>query len=83
MSEQAPHNHEPDIFARLTGMSELSLGVMADKDLNAVIIDVSGLPGTWQAVLARNSALDLANRILHAAIALKPPAPPVGPRLLG
>jgi hypothetical protein len=74
---------EPDVFARLTGMSELSLAVRPDHDLGAVVVDVTGLPGDWQAVLARNNAIDLADRILQACIALRSPDQPPGVPLSG
>jgi hypothetical protein len=67
---------EADIFARLPGLNELSLAVTPDHDLGVVTIDVAGLAGAYQVILARNHVLDLANWLLHACIALKPPEQP-------
>lgn len=76
MSEPQSAYEEADVLARLTGMTELALHVAPDHALGCITIEVGGLHGAYQAVLARNHALDLANRILHACIALKPPEQP-------
>jgi hypothetical protein len=72
----APVPAESDIFARLTGVSELSLSVAADHELGAVTIDVHGLPGSRQAILASHHAASLAIGLLRCCHALRPPEEP-------
>jgi hypothetical protein len=54
MTTLDPTKEPADIFARLIGLNELSLAVAPDHELGVVTIDVAGLPGAYQAILARN-----------------------------
>jgi hypothetical protein len=62
---------DPEILARLFGITEISLRVGIDRPLGAVSIDIVGLGSNYSGILAPEAALDLAHKLIAACARLR------------
>jgi hypothetical protein len=62
---------DPDIFARLFGITEVSLRVGIDRPLGAVSIEIAGLGSNYSGILAPEAALELAHKLIAACARLR------------